>query len=59
MKTPSLIIFDLDGTLLDTLASIARAFNEALSASGYPTHPTEAFRYIIGDGASVGVARRW
>tara|TARA_B110000503_G_scaffold40960_1_gene67402 strand:+ start:339 stop:986 length:648 start_codon:yes stop_codon:yes gene_type:complete len=57
MKTPSLIIFDLDGTLLDTLASIARAFNEALGASGYPTHPTEAFRYIIGDGASVAAQR--
>ena len=29
----------------------------ALSASGYPTHPTEAFRYIIGDGASVAAQR--
>ena len=57
MKTPELIIFDLDGTLLDTLASIARAYNNALSASGYPTHPAEAFRQIIGDGANVAAQR--
>jgi phosphoglycolate phosphatase len=57
MKTPELIIFDLDGTLLNTLASIARAYNAALSSSGYPTHPIEAFRQIIGDGASVAAKR--
>ena len=57
MKTPELIIFDLDGTLLDTLASIARSYNAALSSSGYPTHPVEAFRQIIGDGASVAAQR--
>ena len=57
MKTPELIIFDLDGTLLDTLASIARAYNNALSASSYPTHSVEAFRQIIGDGASVAAQR--
>ena len=57
MKTPELIIFDLDGTLLNTLASIARAYNAALSSSGYPTHPIEAFRQIIGDGASVAAQR--
>ncbi len=57
MKTPELIIFDLDGTLLDTLASIARSYNAALSSFGYPTHPVEAFRQIIGDGASVAAQR--
>jgi len=57
MKTPELIIFDLDGTLLDTSASIARSYNNALSASGYPTHPIEAFRQIIGDGANVAAER--
>ena len=57
MKTPELIIFDLDGTLLDTLASIAGAFNAALSSFGYPTHPIEDFRQIIGDGASVAAQR--
>ena len=57
MKTPELIIFDLDGTLLDTLTSIAGAFNAALSSSGYPTHPVEAFRQIIGNGAAVAAQR--
>ena len=44
------IIFDLDGTLLDTLRSIAGAFNRALDQLGYPQHPSEAYRYFIGDG---------
>lgn len=44
-------IFDLDGTLLDTLESIAAAFNRSLEALGYPGHATDAFRYFIGDGA--------
>jgi phosphoglycolate phosphatase len=57
MKTPELIIFDLDGTLLDTLESIAQAYNSALSSSGYPTHPVEDFRQIIGDGARVAAQR--
>jgi len=57
MKTPELIIFDLDGTLLDTLESIAMAYNRTLRSSGYPTHPVEAFRQIIGDGARVSAQR--
>lgn len=57
MKTPELIIFDLDGTLLDTLESIAQAYNSALTFSGYPTHPVEEFRRIIGDGARVAAQR--
>jgi len=44
------IIFDLDGTLLDTLLSIACAFNRALDQLGYPQHATEAYRHFIGDG---------
>jgi len=57
MKTPELIIFDLDGTLLDTLESIASAYNSALTSSGYPPHPVEDFRLIIGDGARVAAQR--
>ena len=57
MKKPELIIFDLDGTLLDTLESIAQAYNSALISSGYPTHPVDAFRRIIGDGAYVAAQR--
>ena len=35
-------IFDLDGTLLDTLKDIADAANRALASRGFPTHPHEA-----------------
>jgi phosphoglycolate phosphatase len=45
-----LVIFDLDGTLLDTIADLAAATNQALAHFGYPTHPTEAFRYFVGNG---------
>lgn len=45
------IIFDLDGTLLDTLNDIAHAANRALSLHGFPTHPTDDYRIFIGNGA--------
>ncbi|MBT3427114.1 MAG: HAD family hydrolase [Gammaproteobacteria bacterium] len=44
------ILFDLDGTLLNTLSSISTAFNQALEQMGYPQHSTEQYRYFIGDG---------
>ncbi len=44
------VLFDLDGTLLDTLADLTDAMNEALSLLGLPTHPQEACRYFVGDG---------
>lgn len=44
------VIFDLDGTLLDTLACIGTAFNQALKETGYPTHPIQDFKDFIGDG---------
>ena len=45
------ILFDLDGTLLDTLDDIADSANYALSAMGYPPHPVPAYRYFVGQGA--------
>jgi phosphoglycolate phosphatase len=45
-----LVIFDLDGTLLDTIADLAAATNQALAHFGYPTHPTEAYRFFVGNG---------
>ncbi len=45
------IIFDLDGTLLDTLQDLADAANSALAEMGLPPHPTEAYRWFVGDGA--------
>jgi len=47
------VIFDLDGTLLDTLADIAGAANEALARRGFPIHPPAAYRLMIGDGVKV------
>jgi phosphoglycolate phosphatase len=44
------VIFDLDGTLLDTLACIGAAFNQALTEIGYPTHPIQDYKNFIGDG---------
>jgi phosphoglycolate phosphatase len=45
------IIFDLDGTLLDSLQDIAISVNEVLTILGFPTHDFEAFKQFIGDGA--------
>ena len=43
-------IFDLDGTLLDTLDDIANAANCVLAARDFPTHPNPHYRRFIGDG---------
>lgn len=45
-----LAIFDLDGTLLNTIADLATATNQALDACGFPTHPIEAYRFFVGNG---------
>ncbi len=45
------ILFDLDGTLADTLADLANAVNHALITLGCPPHPLPAYRYFVGDGA--------
>jgi phosphoglycolate phosphatase len=45
-----LIIFDLDGTLADTLADISDITNRTLSALGYPTHNQDEYRYFVGKG---------
>ncbi len=51
------LIFDLDGTLVDSLDGIAASLNHALAASGLPTHSREAVRNFIGNGASVLIRR--
>lgn len=50
-------IFDLDGTLLATEASIARVVNGALSSMGLAEQPVEMFRYYAGDGIAVTLKR--
>ena len=52
-----LVIFDLDGTLLDTVADLANATNQALEQCGYPTHPTEAYYKFVGNGINKLFAR--
>lgn len=47
-----LVIFDLDGTMLNTIADIAMATNHALSAFGYPTHSEEKIKSFVGNGVS-------
>jgi phosphoglycolate phosphatase len=45
------VLFDLDGTLLDTLEDLASAVNRVLSSRGFPTHPSDAYRFFAGDGS--------
>ena len=45
-----LVIFDLDGTLLDTIADLAESANYALKQLDYPTHPVDAIRTFVGNG---------
>ena len=44
------VMFDLDGTLADTLADIAASANHALAQLGRPTHPVSSYRYLAGQG---------
>jgi phosphoglycolate phosphatase len=50
---PSAALFDLDGTLLNTLEDLADAGNAVLADMGFPLHPTDAYRYLVGDGVEV------
>ncbi len=50
-------IFDLDGTLADTVDSMAYSANRALAGFGLPALPRENFRYYAGDGADMLVKR--
>lgn len=43
-------IFDLDGTLLDTLEDLAASMNRTLAAHGFPPHPVDSYRYFVGQG---------
>ncbi len=47
------VVFDLDGTLLDTLEDLADSGNAVLEAMGFAAHPVDAYRYFVGDGARV------
>ena len=59
-------IFDLDGTLIDSLEDIGQACNDVLASHGYPVHPLPKYRYyvgrgfqkLVGDALPVGEAAR-
>jgi len=50
-KAKKAAIFDLDGTLLDTVEDLAYSVNKALEENGYPTHATEKYFHFVGGGA--------
>lgn len=53
----SLVIFDLDGTLLDTIADLGTAANQALSKRGFPIHPIERYKTFVGNGVRKLIER--
>lgn len=52
-----IIIFDLDGTLLNTIDDLGYACNHALSHAGFPTHPIEEYPRMVGNGISNLIRR--
>jgi phosphoglycolate phosphatase len=57
MDAPLAYVFDLDGTLIDSLADIAESVNRMLEARSYPRCEVEVFREMIGDGMEKLVER--
>ncbi len=51
------IIFDLDGTLLDTLHDIAETANTVLTQHGFPVHSQHEYKSFVGDGLNVLIRR--
>jgi len=51
------VIFDLDGTLVDSIEDLKDSMNIVLESHGFPTHDTETFKYFIGNGMRNLVTR--
>ncbi len=51
------VVFDLDGTLTDTLGDLAAAVNFVLEKNGFPTHEVEEYKYFVGWGSYVLVKK--
>lgn len=52
-----LIIFDLDGTLLNTIDDLGTACNHALESMGFATHPIQSYRFKVGNGVRKLIER--
>lgn len=50
MTQQKCVLFDLDGTLVDSLVDLADSMNRVLTRQGLPVHPAQAYRYFVGDG---------
>jgi phosphoglycolate phosphatase len=50
-------LFDLDGTLLDTIDDLAGSMNAVLKKFGFPRHKVEKYKYFVGDGMDILVKR--
>ena len=57
MKQKFTILFDLDGTLVDTAPDLMRAHNHVMKKFGYPTKSTEEIRNLVGKGAGALIGR--
>jgi phosphoglycolate phosphatase len=51
------VLFDLDGTLIDTVEDIGDAVNRVLSNKSFPTHANSVYRKFVGDGARILIKR--
>jgi len=52
-----LVIFDLDGTLLNTIDDLADCTNHVLQKNGFPTHDVDAYKYFVGNGVAILLRR--
>ena len=52
-----LFIFDLDGTLLDTVADLGNSCNHIFTEAGFPTHPIDAYYKFVGNGIAKLIER--
>ncbi|SMF76540.1 HAD-IA family hydrolase [Candidatus Pelagibacter sp. HIMB1321] len=57
MKQILTVLFDLDGTLVDTAPDLLRAHNHVMEKFGYPTKSTEEIRNLVGQGAGAMLGR--
>tara|TARA_Y100000817_G_scaffold307946_1_gene294985 strand:- start:376 stop:1059 length:684 start_codon:yes stop_codon:yes gene_type:complete len=57
MKQKFTILFDLDGTLVDTAPDLMRAHNHVMKKFGYPTKSTDEIRNLVGQGAGAMLGR--